>query len=106
MGMLYQRVDRYADLSYESYESYNIYIYTIHYILYIGGEESTQRGERTSAAFSAAGLEKAARSVLPKTWLLLASWRASAAPQTVPAVGTAPLSYFAAPRGFAAKKAE
>jgi len=44
--------------------------------------------------------------VLPKTWLLLASWRASAAPQTVPAVGTAPLSYFAAPRGFAAKKAE
>ena len=91
---------------YESYESYNIYIYTIHYILYIGGEESTQRGERTSAAFSAAGLEKAARSALPKTWLLLASWRASAAPQTVPAVGTAPLSYFAAPRGFAAKKAE
>ena len=83
---------------YESYESYNIYIYTVHYILYIGGDESTQRGERTSAAFSAAGLEK--------TWLLLASWRASAAPQTVPAVGTAPLSYFAAPRGFAAKKAE
>jgi hypothetical protein len=62
--MLYQRIDRYTDLS---YESYNIYIYTIHYILYIGGEESTQRGERTSAAFSAAGLEKAARSVLPKT---------------------------------------
>jgi hypothetical protein len=35
----------------------------MHYT-YIGGEESTQRGGKASAAFSATGLEKAARSVL------------------------------------------
>jgi hypothetical protein len=76
--MLYQRIDRYTDLS---YESYNIYIHHTLYIIYRRrgehpeGRKDIRRILRRWARKSRS--QRAAKNV----WLLLASWRASAAPQ-------------------------
>jgi hypothetical protein len=102
--MLYQRIDRYTDLS---YESYNIYIYTPYTIYYISEERRAPRGEKGHPPHSPPlGSKKPLAACCQKRVAAACFVEGIRRTTTVPAVGTAPLSYFAAPRGFAAKKAE